>query len=164
MIDFFTLFHYKFLADAPNDEKNWANQMNTPLANTWTGLAFERVCMEHIPQIKRKLGISGILSDVSSLYCRSNPEKGIAGSQIDLLIDRKDQVINLCEMKYSNVEYTLTEKEDRKIKTRINDLILYSGTKSAVFPTLITTYGLVENSYSGNIQSIVTMDDLFIPD
>lgn len=164
LIDFFTLFHYKFLADAPKDEKNWANQINTPLANTWTGLAFERVCMEHIPQIKRKLGISGILSDVSSLYCRSNPEKGIAGSQIDLLIDRKDQVINLCEMKYSNVEYTLTEMEDRKIKTRINDLILYSGTKSAVFPTLITTYGLVENSYSGNIQSIVTMDDLFIPD
>ena len=164
LIDFFTLFHYKFLADAPNDEKNWANQINTPLANTWTGLAFERVCMEHIPQIKRKLGISGILSDVSSLYCRSNPEKGIAGSQIDLLIDRKDQVINLCEMKYSNVEYTLTEMEDRKIKKRINDLILYSGTKSAVFPTLITTYGLVENSCSGNIQSIVTMDDLFIPD
>ena len=164
LIDFFTLFHYKFLADAPNDEKNWANQINTPLANTWTGLAFERVCMEHIPQIKRKLGISGILSDVSSLFCRSNPEKGIAGSQIDLLIDRKDQVINLCEMKYSNVEYTLTETEDRKIKTRINDLILYSGTKSAVFPTLITTYGLVENSYSGNIQSIVTMDDLFVPD
>jgi hypothetical protein len=164
LIDFFTLFHYKFLADAPNDEKNWANQINTPLANTWTGLAFERVCMEHIPQIKRKLGISGILSDVSSLYCRSNPEKGIAGSQIDLLIARKDQVINLCEMKYSNVEYTLTETEDRKIKTRINDLILYSGTKSAVFPTLITTYGLVENSYSGNIQSIVTMDDLFVPD
>ena len=164
LIDFFTLFHYKFLADAPNDEKNWANQINTPLANTWTGLAFERVCMEHIPQIKRKLGISGILSDVSSLFCRSNPEKGIAGSQIDLLIARKDQVINLCEMKYSNVEYTLTETEDRKIKTRINDLILYSGTKSAVFPTLITTYGLVENSYSGNIQSIVTMDDLFVPD
>jgi len=164
LIDFFTLFHYKFLADAPNDEKNWANQINTPLANTWTGLAFERVCMEHIPQIKRKLGISGILSDVSSLYCRSNPEKGIAGSQIDLLIARKDQVINLCEMKYSNVEYTLTETEDRKIKKRINDLILYSGTKSAVFPTLITTYGLVENSYSGNIQSIVTMDDLFVPD
>lgn len=164
LIDFFTLFHYKFLADAPNDEKNWANQINTPLANTWTGLAFERVCMEHIPQIKRKLGISGILSDVSSLFCRSNPEKGIAGSQIDLLIARKDQVINLCEMKYSNVEYTLTETEDRKIKKRINDLILYSGTKSAVFPTLITTYGLVENSYSGNIQSIVTMDDLFVPD
>ena len=164
LIDFFTLFHFKFLADAPNDEKSWANQINTPLANTWTGLAFERVCMEHIPQIKRKLGISGILSDVSSLFCRSNPEKGIAGSQIDLLIARKDQVINLCEMKYSNVEYTLTETEDRKIKTRINDLILYSGTKSAVFPTLITTYGLVENSYSGNIQSIVTMDDLFVPD
>ena len=163
LIDFFTLFYYKFLVDAPNDEKLWSNQINTPLINTWAGLAFERICMEHIPQIKRKLGISGILTDVSSLYCRANPDKGIAGSQIDLLIARKDQVINLCEMKYSNVEYTLTKTEDSRIRTRINDLILSSGTKSAVFPTIITTYGLTENSYSGNIQSVVTMEDLFIP-
>ena len=65
------------------------------------GLAFERVCLEHVDQIKEKLGISGVLTEVNSWYCKADPDKGIFGSQIDLLIVRKDQVINLCEMKYS---------------------------------------------------------------
>lgn len=83
------------------------------------------------------------------------------GSQIDMLIVRKDQVINLCEMKYSQSEYTITEKVDRNIRNKISDLITISGTKYAIYPTIITTYGLVENSYSQEVQSVVTMDDLF---
>lgn len=98
---------------------------------------------------------------MNSWYVKADPDKGIHGSQIDLLIVRKDQVINLCEMKYSNTDYTITRKTDENIQNRINDLIISTGTKYAVYPTLITTYGLVENSYSGNIQSVVTMDDLF---
>ena len=87
-MDFFTLFYYKFLADDPTDEHFWSNQMNTPAVNTWMGLAFERVCLAHIPQIKKKLGISGILSQENSWYCHADPDKGITGSQIDLLIER----------------------------------------------------------------------------
>ena len=78
-----------------------------------------------------------------------------------MLIVRKDQVINLCEMKYSRVEYTITEKTDRDIKNKVHDLILATQTKYAIHPTLITCYGLVPNSYSSNIQSVITMDDLF---
>lgn len=161
LIDCFTLFYYKFLENAPNDEHFWTNQVNTPAVNAWMGLAFERVCMEHIGQIKRKLGIFGVLTEVNSWYCKADADKGVFGSQIDLLITRKDQVINLCEIKYSGSEFTVTEKVDRSIRNKIHDLTLLTKTKYAIYPTLITTYGLVNNSYSGNIQSIVTAEDLF---
>lgn len=161
LIDCFTLFYFKFLKSQPTDEHFWTNQINTPLVNTWMGLAFERVCMEHIEQIKVKLGISGVLTEVNSWYCKADLDNGVFGSQIDMLIVRKDQVINLCEMKYSQSEYTITEKVDRNIRNKISDLVTVSGTKYAIYPTLITTYGLVENSYSQEVQSVVTMDDLF---
>ena len=105
--------------------------------------------MEHVDQIKFKLGISGVLTEVNSWYCKSDPDNGIFGSQIDMLIARKDQVINLCEMKYSQSEYTISDLRKKK------------GTKYAIYPTLITTYGVVENSYSQELQSVVMMDDLF---
>ena len=145
----------------PTDEHFWSNKINTPEINTWTGLAFERVCFRHINKIKEKLGILGVSTDINSWYCNADPDLGLFGSQIDLLIVRKDQVINLCEMKYSGSEFTVTEKVDRSIRNKTSDLVNATGTKYAIFPTLITTYGVVENSYSGNIQSVVTMDDLF---
>ena len=162
LMDCFTLFHFKFLKDAPTDEHFWSNQINTPMVNTWMGLAFERVCMDHVYQIKVKLGISGVLSDVNSWYCKPDPDKGIFGSQIDMLITRKDQVINLCEMKYSRSEYAITENVDRSIRNKMHDLVLQTGTKYAIHPTLITTYGLVDNSYATNIQSVIVLDDLFV--
>ena len=95
LMDCFTRFYFQFLQSEPTDEHFWTNQINTTAVNTWLGLAFERVCLAHVEQIKRKLGISGVLTEVNSWYCKGNPEKGIFGSQIDMLIVRKDQVINL---------------------------------------------------------------------
>ena len=161
LIDCFTLFYYQFLIDEPTDEHFWSNQLNMPKINTWMGLAFERVCLDHIAQIKQKLGISGVYTDINSWYCKADPDKGVAGSQIDLLIVRKDQVINLCEMKYSGSEFTITSNADKDIRNKIHDLMTITGTKYAIYPTIITNYGLVENSYSGNIASVITMDDLF---
>ena len=83
----------RVLKEMPKDEHFWTKQMNTPVVNTWLGLAFERVCMEHVNQIKMKLGISGVLTDVNSWYCKADPDRGMFGSQIDMLITRKDQVI-----------------------------------------------------------------------
>ena len=161
LIDNFTLFYYQFMKDEPKDEHFWSNQLNTPAINTWQGYAFERVCLEHIAQIKQKLGISGVFTDINSWYCKTDKEKGIKGAQIDLLIVRKDQVINLCEMKYSRSEYTVSGEDDESIRNKIADLIKVTGTKYAIYPTLITTYGMVDNSYAGIIQSVITMDDLF---
>lgn len=161
LIDNYTLFYYQFLEKDPSDEHFWTNQINTPLINTWAGLAFERVCMEHVNQIKNKLGISGVISDINSWFCKQDLNSGLFGCQIDLLIVRKDQVINLCEIKYSASDYTLTAEEDAGIRRKISDLQISTKTKYAIYPTLITTYGLVDNSYSLNIQNVVTMDDLF---
>lgn len=161
LMDCFTLFYYKFLQDEPTDEHFWTNQINTPTINTWMGLSFERVCMFHVKQIKKKLGISGVLTEVNSWYCKADPEEGIFGSQIDMLIVRKDQVINLCEMKYANSEFTITEKEDKKLRNKVSDLKNITKTKYAIYPTLLTTYGIVSNSYSMDIQSVIVLDDLF---
>lgn len=161
LIDHFTLFYYRFLEKKNTDEHFWSNQINTPMVNTWMGLAFEMVCLHHIPQIKEKLGIPGVLTEVNSWYCKEDKEKGIWGSQIDLLIVRKDQVINLCEMKYSGSEYSLQEKEYRAIQRKMQDFRTLSGTKYAIHPTLITTYGLMDTAYSGEIQVSIRMEDLF---
>ena len=161
LIDCFTLFYFQFLKNAPTDEHFWSNQINTPAMNTWLGLAFERVCLAHVKQIKAKLGISGVLTEVNSWACKSDADKGIVGSQIDLLIVRRDQVINLCEMKYSASDYALTDKVSRSIRNKMNDLRLVTGTKFALHPTLVTTYGLLVNSYASDIQAVVLMDDLF---
>ena len=161
LIDNYTLFYYKYLKNAPSDKHFWSNSINTPSYNTWCGLAFERVCLEHVIQIKMKLGISGVLTEVNSWQCKKDPEKGIFGSQIDMLIVRRDQVINLCEMKFSASEYTITDKDENNINKKINDLVQQTGTGYAIFPTLVTTKGLVQNTHAGVIQSVVTLDDLF---
>jgi len=121
----------------------------------------ERVCLQHVGQMKAALGISGVLTETSAWSCKADPDKGIKGSQIDLLIVRRDQVINLCEMKYSNKLFTITKKIDEDIRNKVEDFRTVTGTTYAIHPTIVTTYGLTENAYSGNIQFIITADALF---
>lgn len=161
LTDNYTLFYFKFLEKNPNDEHFWTNQLNMSARNVWCGLAFERVCMSHVNQIKKALGISGVLTNVYTWECKADPERGLNGSQIDMLIDRKDQVVNLCEMKFSTQEYTITAKVDEELRKKRNDFIAEGKIRSAIHITLVTTYGLKNNSYAGNVQSVVTADDLF---
>lgn len=162
LIDNFTLFYYQFLKNYPTDENFWTHKINTPLANSWLGLAFERICLEHIKQIKFKLGISGVHTEVNSWFCKKDETQGISGSQIDLLIIRDDKVINLCEMKYYGTDYIVTAKDDEDLRKKINDFTMLTKTKYAIYPTIITTYGLTQNGYAANIQSVITLDDLFL--
>ena len=163
LIDNYILFYYKFVHNNnTQDERFWTNQINTGIQNSWQGLAFERVCLLHVEQIKMKLGVLGVISENYSLTCRSDIDKGIVGSQIDLIISRKDQVINLCEMKYYNSDFVLSEGEYKKINNRVNDLRVVSKTRYAIQPVLITTYGLVDNSYSDVFHNVVTLKDLFL--
>ncbi|MBQ9059086.1 MAG: AAA family ATPase [Atopobiaceae bacterium] len=161
LIDNFTLFYYKFLSNGSPDEHLWEHSIDSAVKNAWCGLAFERVCLEHIPQIKRALGISGVLTEVDAWSCKADPDRGVFGSQIDMLIARRDQVINLCEMKYSRDEFAITKAVDAAIRHKLNDFRLLSKSKDALHVTLVTTYGLKDNSYSGIVQSVVTADDLF---
>lgn len=161
LIDFLTLFCLRFMEDGQQDPHFWENQLNTPAVNTWMGLAFERVCLEHVEQLKAGLGISGVLTQVNSWYGPPDPDRGIFGSQIDLLIVRKDQVINLCEMKYSGTEYIVTEKTARDLNRKIHDFVSCTASRFAIHPTLITPCGIADNAHSGIFQSVLTLDNLF---
>lgn len=161
LVDNYTLFYCHFLrARAGNDGRFWTISQNKPRVNAWKGLAFERVCMQHVEQIKRALGISGILADVYSWHCPSL-KPGEPGAQIDMLIDRDDRMINLCEIKYSSEEYELKEDERKKLSHRIELFREVTGTKKGLNLTMITTCGVKRNRHSGIVQSQVTLDDLF---
>ena len=161
LIDNFTLFHFKFLAERRGtDERFWSLSYEKPALNAWRGLSFERICFWHIPQIKQALGISGILSDVYAWRGKSAaPELGDA--QIDMLIDRGDRIINICEMKFSNDEYAMDAEESRKLRRRVELFRSATRTRKGLMPTLISCYGLKRNANSAMIQAVVTLDDLF---
>ena len=125
----------------------------------WNGISFELVCLEHIWQIKRALGISGIQTEYA---WRRTGDSGHEGAQIDLLIKRADRAVNICEMKYADAEYQISAEEDRKLIHRRNAFIEDECFKGSVFLTMVTPHGIVRNSYWNNIQSELTLDDLFV--
>lgn len=160
LVDCFTLFYYQFVKSAHGiDDEYWVRIMRTPTYNTWCGLAFERVCLLHTRQIKAALGISGIMANLFSWHIKKNEEH--PGVQIDLLIDRADNVINICEMKYAPNGYRLTDSEIKKIRERMSVLNLYIPRKKVVMPVLITSNGLVRNNNYFEIPFQVTGDKLF---
>ena len=161
LMDNYTLFYYAFLKNNSYDENYWENQINTAKVNSWSGISFEKVCLEHIPQIKMALGISGVHTDVNAWQCSSDPVNGIHGSQIDLLIVRKDQVINVCEMKYCESDFIVDAGFIRDQKRKIADFVMKTNTKYAIHSTLITTYGVERNAYANELQSIITSENLF---
>ena len=143
------------------DEHYWSNTLDAHSRKSWAGLTFEQVCKDHIRQIKHKIGILGILSEQFSWFSRGNKELGIEGAQIDLLIDRKDRVINLCEIKFYGDEYVIDIDEDTKIRNRMESFRRNTKTRKAIQIIYITTYGVKKNIYSGIVQKQVTLDDLF---
>lgn len=160
LVDFYTLFYYKFVKENKRaDVHFWSKNMSSPIYNNWCGLAFERLCLAHVEQIKRALGIDGIMSNEYSWNIRKTDEH--YGAQIDLLIDRSDNAINLCEMKYSAGEYVLEEKEERNIINRREVFVRETHTNKAIHLTLITNIGLARNTYSDVFQNVVTADALF---
>ena len=127
--------------------------------NAWAGEAFERVCLAHIPQIKRKLGISGISTSTTSLVCQT--DGGKAEAQIDLLLVREDRVVDVCEIKFSNTPYAITKAYDTVLRNKLAAVATRFPSRFAVHLIMITSNGLVRNAYSGIAQNEVVADDLF---
>ena len=160
LIDNYTLFYFKFIQqNENNDEHFWSASIDSAMHRTWSGLAFERLCMAHTQQIKAALGIAGVLSNVYSW--RKEADEMSDGAQIDLLIDRKDQVINLCEMKYSLSEYAIDAEYEQKLRNKKSVFIDATNTKKAVHLTMVTTFGIKVNAHSGIVQNEITLEDLF---
>ena len=157
--DYYTAFYFKFLKDGKyQGENSWLNLIDNPIQRTWQGFAFEQICMDHVWQIKKALGISGVQSTNAS-WKGSTSEKS---AQIDLLIDRRDQVINLCECKFSMDSFSIDKDYSEKLRSKIATFKTVTKTKKAVFLTMITTYGVEKNKYANLlVQNDVVMDDLF---
>lgn len=161
--DEYSLFYLKFIAGATAmGPGTWLSQFMTQSYKSWSGFAFESVCQKHTDQIKEALKIGGVQTGISTW--RHVPPKGskMKGAQVDLLLDRKDNIINLCEMKFYKDEYTIDKEYADDIDRKVQIFKKETKTKSTIFPTMITTYGVKKNSYyTGRIQNEVVMDDLF---
>lgn len=161
LIDDFTLFHMKFLdGDSNIDEHFWQHSANQPSVNTWRGLAFERICLQHVVQIKEAIGVGGVLTNVFA-WRHAPDEDCPEGAQIDLLIERADRVVNICEIKYTRKPYLITRDYNDRLYRKVAVFTAATKTRLAPHLTMITTYGISRNGYLGAVQSEVTLADLF---
>ena len=160
LIDCYTLFYFRFIHNNnSNDEHFWSKSIGTGEYNSWCGLAFERLCLLHSRQIKTKLGISGIISSEYAWW--TDQKDGKRGAQIDLLIDRNDGVINLCEMKYTKVPFQIDANYEANLLNKRARFIEATQTRKAVHITMVSSQGLERNAYADEIQSEVSGGDLF---
>jgi hypothetical protein len=155
--DFFSLFYMAFIDKAEVEMQYWAHHINTPEINSWMGLTFERICMAHIPQIKHALHIDTI----STLSYSWRSKTSTPAAQIDIIIERADKIVNICEVKYSQDEYILNKEGYDKICKRKNVFIQETGLRHTPWITMITTEGVAQGKYSEMIQSQVRLDELF---
>ncbi|MBQ7183309.1 MAG: AAA family ATPase [Clostridia bacterium] len=162
--DYYTAFYFRFLQDRyGQDEHFWMHANDHPARRAWAGLTFEQLCKDHISQIKQKLGISGVLTEESVWFSLGDPTLNIPGAQIDLVITRRDKVIHLCEMKFSINEFTIDKDYDAVLRNKLDAFQRSVCAKDTLLLTMVTTYGVRQNMYSGIVQSQVLLDDLFLP-
>ena len=172
LIDPFTLFYFRFMHGRANYQQGyWLKLQATPAYDNWCGYAFEIVCLNHLDQIMHALGIDGIISTPCSWTYR--PRKAVLedeladedlrhGAQIDLLIERADRTINICEMKYSHGKYEITKSYDSLVARRMQTFRKVTKTNNALVLLYITPEGLVDNVYSRRLTRTVVTDDLFV--
>jgi AAA+ ATPase superfamily predicted ATPase len=154
LIDNLTLFHFRFFAENLHGDRHfWSEMTDSHIHSTWIGLAFERLCLEHLDQIKEALRIGGVKTNAHAWRGTS--------SQIDLLIDRNDGIVNLCEIKYHDGRYPITKDDDDAMRNKKSEFKEETETRKAVHVTYITPFGIKDNVYARNVQSSVVLDDLF---
>ena len=157
--DFYTLFYTKFVAHHDSKDKAyWQHLLTTPAVSAWQGLSFELLCLLHLDEVKHALRIDVMLNNSSTW--RSNDQEHKA--QIDLVIERADRIINLCEIKFSTDVFAIDAAYERRLRERKAIFVADTKTRYATILTMITTFGLLKNKHSGLVASEVTLDDLFL--
>lgn len=160
LVDPFCLFYQHFLRGRKTLSPDfWSHNVTSQQLSSWRGFAFEETCFRHIAQIKRALGIAGVSSTQSQRSVKG--EDGLDGTQIDMVIDRNDNVVDMCEMKFYSEDFAVDKKYHATLVHRQNVLIAHIPKRKTVHSVLVTTYGLRYNEYSGDFQDVVTLDDLF---
>ncbi|MBX7226599.1 MAG: AAA family ATPase [Chitinophagales bacterium] len=161
LTDNYTAFYHKYVAGSKiGSNKNWEKIAQSASWYSWSGLAFENLCMRHIQQVKKALRIDGIKTEAATWHHKGNEE--MQGAQIDMLIHRADGIINICEIKYSETPFTITKNYANEIRMKMASFRHFTKVKNTLFPTIIAPYGLNENIYSrGFIQNVIDIEQLF---
>ena len=158
LVDPFTLFYLRFGKKRSTHSTDfWLRFCTTSTHASWSGYAFEILCLLHLSQIRKALGISGVLTEIYSWRSKVHEP----GAQIDLVIDRGDGVINLCEMKYASSEYAIDKDYDQNLRNKRAAFSFETRTRKAAHTTMITSYGLRKNMYQAGVFFEATLDDLF---
>ena len=157
--DEYTQFYLRHVEGGkPIRRAHWAKEMGTPAYRAWSGFTFETICMKHVEEIKDALGIAGIRTTEGSWIGKGDE----SGAQVDLLIDRDDNVINLCEMKFTNGPFTIDKKYAKELMAKTEAFRSSTRTRKSLFITFVTTHGLRQNAYSRQlVENELTMEALF---
>lgn len=160
LVDNFTLFYFRFMRNPENSHDGfWLSSVDSSERHGWEGLAFERVCLWHERQIKEALRIGGVQTNTAAWRSAKRP----GGAQVDMVIDRKDKVVNLCEMKFTSAPFAIGAGYEKDLRNKIALFKEETGIRSSVHLTMVTVDGVRRNERSGIVQSEVTIDDLFRP-
>ena len=159
LVDPFLLFHYNFLSkNAPVQVKSFeVYKADTGKYINWRGHAFEVLCLYHIEQIKKALGISGVNTNEYSWI--SSKKEG--GAQIDLVIERDDGIANLCEEKFTDTAFSISSEYEEDLLNKIELYKQETKTKHATKLVLISVEGIKGSAHTEHITRVLTLDDLF---
>lgn len=161
--DFYTLFYLKYIE--PNkdsfDEQWWYNHSKSHSVEAWQGLSFELLCLMHIRQIRNALNIGAVATDVSAWFDKADKSAQTRGSQIDLIIERADRIIHLCEIKFSLEKFSISADYEQLLRTRTGLFREKTQTRKTLLNTFITTYGIVNGKHSSIVGGEVDLDGLF---
>lgn len=161
IIDFYTLFYLQFIQNQKANSNTYLSISRLPNWAIWQGLAFENICFQHTDAIKNKLGISGVNTQQASWIKKGTSQE--KGTQIDLLIDRDDNIISVCEMKFSTDSFTIKKDYADTLRNKLAIFRETSKTKKSIFLTLITTFGVQKNDYAFElVQNDIVLEDLFV--
>jgi len=160
LVDPFCLFYLRFFKEKQAAGANFfSSHFNSPSFSSWRGLAFENVCFCHIQEIKQALSIGGVSLKVYPYFQKEKDDN--QGCLIDLVLDRNDNVISLCEAKFTSTLFEITKDYHLTLVTRRESIQKKVSAKKCVMNVFISTFGLKKNIYSSDFVSVVTLDDLF---
>ncbi|NLS91762.1 MAG: AAA family ATPase [Planctomycetaceae bacterium] len=162
LADEYSLFYLSWIeGNRSSGSDIWMKKQRTPAWRAWSGYAFESLCLKHMPQIKRTLGIEGVETEESS-WCHRAKGENEKGAQIDLLIDRRDHCINLCEMKFSEGEFVIDKRYAGELRNKRDVFQRTTGTRKTIFLTMVTAFGVKENAYSRDlVANTIEIESLF---
>lgn len=162
LIDEYSIFYHRFIKSNKKYTPGiWQQLADGQAYKVWAGYAFESLCHKHIDAIKRALHIGAVYTEIYSLSVPATPES--EGFQLDLIIDRKDGCINLCEIKFHGGPYTISKEEYHRLLELRQRFVDYTGTTKQVFLTFITNHGITPNAYSAELlDAEIRLEQLFV--